>query len=231
MTRRKVRPLHLVLSLCIVAAVGVVGLNRASALAGPTVTPSPTSIIAGKTPLVAWTNIGSPTPTDWIGLYASDGAAATNFVAFQYTNGTAASGNERFVVPYGTATGTTYEFRLFTTNTFTELARTAATFQVLASTFSLTRSAATVVNGKSLRVIWSNVPAASPSDWVGLYPSSAAADSAFIAFQYTNSTVLNAGMPFNIPAGTAPGPTYEFRMFSDNGFFRIGAPSTSFSVT
>ena len=82
MIRRKVRPLHLVLSLCIVAALGVVGMDRAAAVT-PSVTASPTSIIAGKSTLVAWNNISSsatPTPTDWIGLYASPGAANTDFL-------------------------------------------------------------------------------------------------------------------------------------------------------
>ena len=230
MIRRKVRPLYLVLSLCIVAAVGVVGMNRASA--APSISNATGSPVAGTSILVTWSGIGSPTALDWIGLYASNGAAGTAFLSFQYTNAfPATSGNERFLLPYGTPAGSNYQLRLFSNNGFTELARSSS-FPITASNFSLGRGPTSVANGNSLRVFWSGIPAASPTDWVGLYASSAATDDAFITYEYTNSTDGGvAGMPFFIPSGTAPGTTYEFRMFSDNGFTKIGAPSAPFTVT
>jgi hypothetical protein len=191
---------------------------------------SPTTIIAGRSTTVSWTSIVSPTPKDWIGLYASPGAADTAFLVFQYTDGTSNGSHEQFLVPYGTAPGTTYQFRLFSNDGFTQLASSAA-ITITATTVTFSFSAGPIINGNSSVLSWSGITAPSPTDWVGLYPSASATDDAFIAFRYTNSTTSFGGMPFNIPAGTAPGTTYEFRLFTDNGFTRIRPPSAPFTVT
>ena len=68
----------------------------------------------------------TPTPADWIGLYASSGAANTSFLAFRYTDSTNVAGNESLTIPVGTAPGNTYEFRLFSNDSFARLATSPA---------------------------------------------------------------------------------------------------------
>jgi hypothetical protein len=87
-----------------------------------TLTVTPTSIAAGGSVTASWSNIASPTSTDWIGLYSS--AAANNaFHAWMYVSCTQhagaarASGSCSFVVPSGLAAGT-YQLRLLANDGF-----------------------------------------------------------------------------------------------------------------
>lgn len=92
--------------------------------AGVRLTVSPTSIPPGGTITVSWSGIRTPTPTDWLGLYAP-GSADTAFIDWIYvscskTPGSAmASGSCPFVVPV-LAPGI-YEMRLFANDGFTNL--------------------------------------------------------------------------------------------------------------
>src|SRR2546428_13136953 len=58
--------------------------------AGPTISANPTTVAQGAATTVSWSGIASPTPTDWVGLFASPGAANTAFVTWRYTTGTSA---------------------------------------------------------------------------------------------------------------------------------------------
>ena len=80
-----------------------------------TVTANPTTVAAGSSTMVSWSNVASPTSTDWIGLYPSNSTADTARIAYRYTGG-GASGSLSFMVPATAAAGTTYEFRLFANN-------------------------------------------------------------------------------------------------------------------
>ena len=77
----------------------------------------PSPVTAGTSQQVSWSGIASPSPTDWIGLYAA-GAPHSSYLASAYTNGTS-SGNVTFQVP---AAPGSYEFRLFANSSFTVLA-------------------------------------------------------------------------------------------------------------
>ena len=89
MIRRNARLLHTALSIFIaVVALGAVGLDSASGAV--TLSASPTAITAGTSTTVTWAGIPSPTTKDWIGLYASSGAADTAFTAWRYTDSTLA---------------------------------------------------------------------------------------------------------------------------------------------
>src|SRR5204862_4179721 len=60
---------------------------------------------------------------------------------------------------------------------------------------------ATITSGTSTDVAWStdgNV-SLTPKDWIGLYASPGAADGAFLAWRYTDSTLSSASMPFLVP--------------------------------
>jgi hypothetical protein len=92
---------------------------------GMILTVSPTSIPPGGTITVSWSGIGTPTPTDWLGLYAPASADTATidwvYVSCSKTPGSARpSGSCPFVVP-ALAAGI-YEMRLFANDGFTRLA-------------------------------------------------------------------------------------------------------------
>jgi hypothetical protein len=99
-----------------------------------TVAASPNPVAAGGTLTATWSGIGTPSGTDWVGLYATSTDPDTAMVnettvdgvrnVWAYTNG-ATSGSVNLVVPAGATPGTTYELRLFSNNTYTRLATSA----------------------------------------------------------------------------------------------------------
>jgi ELWxxDGT repeat protein/VCBS repeat-containing protein len=93
-----------------------------------TISASPPSVVNGGPVTATWSGIGSPSATDWVGLYASSGDPDPAIVAWAYTGG-AAAGSLNLTVPVGSPPGATYELRLFHNNTYTRLA-TSAPFSV-----------------------------------------------------------------------------------------------------
>jgi glucose/arabinose dehydrogenase len=87
---------------------------------------TPTTVPRGGSVTVTWSGIPSPTPRDWIGLYASD-AADTAVVARIYVScsqvpgAAAAAGACKFLISPGATPGL-YQLRLFSNDTFTRLA-------------------------------------------------------------------------------------------------------------
>ncbi|HEY4526685.1 MAG TPA: hypothetical protein VJK53_02455 [Candidatus Paceibacterota bacterium] len=64
------------------------------------ITASPTTLTAGTPITVSWSNISSPTPTDWIGLYsANDTTYTSGYIAWRYVNCTKAPS---IAFPFGT---------------------------------------------------------------------------------------------------------------------------------
>src|SRR5262249_52279739 len=102
----------------------------------PTLTVSPNIVKAGSTVTATWSGITTPTPKDWIGLYAS-GSADQTFISRIYVScskspGTAqASGSCPYSLPRKISLGS-YELRLFANDGFTRLA-TSGTFTVSTS--------------------------------------------------------------------------------------------------
>src|SRR5207247_1268377 len=135
--------------------------------AGPTVSANPTTVAQGAATTVSWSGIASPTPTDWVGLFASSGAANTAFVTWRYTTGTAA-GSVPLTIPVGTPAGSTYELRLFANDGFTRLA-TSGPITIPAPAISANPT--TVAQGATTTVSWSGIPSPTPKDWIGLYGS------------------------------------------------------------
>src|SRR5207245_10860858 len=74
-----------------------------------------------------------------------------------------------------------------------------------------------------------NVAAPTGKDWIGLYPSPGATDSAFVAWRYTGGGGSGSA-PLTIPAGTAAGTSYELRLFANDGYTRL-ARSGPIAVT
>jgi len=113
-------------SMCSETASGFIAPGTASsrtAYAETVVSASPTTVARGGRVTVSWTAIGTPTSTDWIGLYRTGTADGGAVVAWKYTTGTA-SGSVSVKFPW-TATAGTYEVRLMAKNTTRRLATSA----------------------------------------------------------------------------------------------------------
>ncbi len=99
--------------------------------AATSLTASPASVSSGGPVTVGWSNVGSPTAGDWIGLFrpgdASTGPRQDWFYADSCTRGSGsgalASGSCAYTLPV--LPSGTYEFRLFQNNSFTLLATSA----------------------------------------------------------------------------------------------------------
>src|SRR5262249_37718837 len=72
---------------------------------GPALATSPVAVANGGTLNVSWQGIASPTPTDWIGVYAL-GAPDANYLMQVYTNGQSSGGT---MITLGTMGAGAYE--------------------------------------------------------------------------------------------------------------------------
>jgi hypothetical protein len=119
------------------------------------------------------------------------------------------------------------------TRAFTRLVRAAAlALAVLAAATlavtpahaqSLSASPASLYSGHALTAAWDSIAAPTATDWIGLFPTGAA-DTAFIAWIYTDGNATGSG-PFTVPA-TAPAGTYELRLFANNSSTKLATSNT-----
>ena len=191
---------------------------------GTSVSASPTSITTGGSVTAAWSGICAPAGSDWIGLFVP-GSSNTSALVSRTTTGTA-SGSVPLVIPTTLAAGT-YELRLFSGNGTRLAVSNSFTVVVSCTGTSLSASATSVVAGGSLTAAWSGVCTPTSRDWIGLYLLGAP-NTAYWAWRYTTGTA-GGNVPFTIPVTLAAG-TYELRLFSNNGYTRLGT-SGSFVVT
>jgi hypothetical protein len=184
-------------------------------------TPNPVSV--GSNLTATWKGIPSPSATDWIGIYSSSAASDRSYLNWHYTTGTA-SGSVSFSVPPIARAGTTYELRLFSNNGWTRLG-TSPLFTVAPA---LSESPNGVPVGSNLTATWMGIASPTSTDWVGLYPSSSTDDHAYVNWHYTTGTA-SGSVSFSVPPTASRGTTYELRLFSNNGWSRIGT-SPPFTV-
>jgi len=194
-----------------------------------TVSVTPSSVAAGGTVTATWSGIGSPTSTDWIGLYPTGASDQyTSRISWRYTTGTA-SGSVPYTIPATLSPGT-YELRLFTNFTYNRIG-TSNTFTVTASppvTASLSVTPSSIAAGGTVTATWSGIAAPTSTDWIGLYaPGTPDSYQYYYRWQYTTGTA-SGSMPFAIPATLPPG-TYELRLYTNFTYNRIGT-SNSFAV-
>lgn len=155
--------------------------------------------------------------TDYVAI-SPQGSSASTQTAFSYTNGEI--NGARVFTPIGTGT---YEPRAYFNNSFT-IAATGATFTVGSTVTTVVTDKTTYSEGDTVTVTFTNMQG-SATDWIGIAPSSAAADTSYIVFKYTGGAV-NGSVTFNnIPQGTG----YVARAYFNNNFVRQ-AQSASFDV-
>ena len=93
---------------------------------------------------------------------------------------------------------------------------------------TLSLASSTVSAGQDANVQWSDIPAAKATDWLGLYRPGDA-DTAYLDWVYVSCAQMpltprpsgwcDVRVPSSFPAGQ-----YEVRLFSANGYQRLGAP-------
>src|SRR5207249_3158971 len=132
----------------------------------------------------------------------------------------AASGSVVFTIPVGTPAGAGYQLRLFSNNGFTRLASFGPLTVQTGSPANLSASPTTVTAGTSTMVSWSGISQPTSTDWVAMYPSSAAADSSFVAWAYTTGT-SSGSRSFTVPSTVPAATTYQFRLYANDGFTRL----------
>jgi hypothetical protein len=135
---------------------------------------------------------GPANPLDWVALYPTT-TGDNAYIAWQFLNGakvapsTGTSGATlQFVAPI---TPGTYEVRFFSNNTYVRLA-TSAAVTITRPAASVTLAATALPLGAPIR--FSITGGASPTDWVGLYPSSAS-DTGYLAWHQLEPALTNCG--------------------------------------
>ena len=176
-----------------------------------TLTPAP------GTPLTVTLSKGYGGANDWL-AFASTTSANNSFVTFVYVGSGVTDRTWTINTP---STPGTYEFRLFSNNTYTRLA-TSPTVTVGATNpppttpANIAVSATTVAPGASLTATLTNAPGGT-YDWLAL-ASTSAANSSFVQFIYVGAGVTTK--TWTVTAPSAPG-SYEFRLFANNGYTRL----------
>ncbi len=196
-------------------------------VSAPTIAASPSTVTSGSPVTATWSNIASPTATDWVGLYASSSDPDTAILAWAFTGG-GAGGSLNLTVPVGATPAATYELRLNANNAYNRLA-TSAPFTVAGSGITVSASPSSVPSGGPVTAAWSGIASPSATDWIGLYPSSSTPEPGLLAWAYTSGAAAG-NLNLTVPAGATPGATYELRLFTNNTYTRL-ATSTPFSVT
>jgi hypothetical protein len=203
-----------------------------------TLNASPTSASVGQTVTATW-SIASPTAGDWVGLYSA-GSTDTQYLTWKFVScsttpaAPSASGSCGFLLPTSLSPGT-YQFRLFTNNTYTRIA-TSNNFTVTGSSVPTTLNASptSASPGQVATATWAGIASPSASDWIGLY-SAGSTDTQYLSWKFVSCSTA-PGAPtasgscgFLLPTSLSSG-TYQFRLFANNTFTRI-ATSNTFTVS
>jgi len=103
---------------------------------------------------------------------------------------------------------------------------TSGAFNITAASgVSLTASPTSLTVGNPFTVAWAQIPNPSAWDWFGLY-TPGSEDNLYVDYRYVscafspNVPVGSGSCSFPIPTNRIPG-TYEFRLFTNNGYDRI----------
>jgi uncharacterized protein YkwD len=185
-----------------------------------------------RTITVSWASIAQPTSTDWFGIYrVGDPDAAYQDWAYvscmKLPDQARASGSCSLPLPAGPGA---YDVRLFSSNGYTQLARSEqVTSSVAAAQVGLKLSAEVADRGSVVNVQWQAIDGATATDWIGLYRSGAA-DTEHLTWLYVGCAQVpldarplgscNVLLPAALEAGS-----YEFRLFSANSYQRLASAS------
>jgi 6-phosphogluconolactonase (cycloisomerase 2 family) len=195
---------------------------------------TPSSVASGGTVAVAFANVASPSPTDWVAIYQAGEPAGTPYLDWFYDSsctqapGTATgSGSCQYTMP---TTPGTYDFVLMANDGNTVLATSNVVTVTAGAAINLTATPSSAGPAGQVTVTWSGVPAPTGADWIGLY-ATGGVDAAYLGFDYdatcagnpAASGVSSGSCTFTMPSSDG---TYEFRLFANNTFTRLATSGT-----
>jgi hypothetical protein len=185
----------------------------------PSLTVSATSVQAGASLTVTLTN-GFGGSGDWL-AFASTSAPNNSYVQYTYVGSGVTTRTWTVTAP---ATPGTYEFRLFTNNTYTRAATSPSVTVAGGAAPVLSVSATSVAPGASVTMTLTGGYGGS-TDWLALAATSAPNNS-YIKYTYVGNGVTTRTWTVTMP--TTPG-TYEFRLFLNNTY-TLAAKSPTMTV-
>jgi hypothetical protein len=207
--------------------------NAVNVSGGSGLTASPASVGGGGTETVSWTNVGHPTPTDWVGVYPA-GQSGGSFIDWfyagscGYTAGTAepATGSCPYAMPN---VGGSYDFILYAQGSFSPLMQ-SNTVTVSATAPTLTAAPASVGPGGSETVSWTGVASPSATDWVGVYVAGQSGGS-FVNWFYAGSCGYTSGAAESASGSCSTNmPTtagsYDFILYTAGSFHALMTSNT-----
>jgi hypothetical protein len=200
---------------------GAVTLGSMLDQAGPSLSASPSSLAPGRIVTATWSNVASPTSTDWIHLYAASAPDTSTQYDYVLTGGTA-SGAAGYQLPADLPAGATYELRLFSG---ANGARLAVSNQFTLPTLAV--SPPSLAPDGVVTATWSGITGPTAGDWLGLYPAGAADSDLRYSFLFTDGSASGQTgyqLPLDLPVGT-----YELRLFSNGSWLRL-AVSNPFTL-
>ena len=187
----------------------------------PTLVPS-TLTPAPGTPLTVTLNNGYGGSGDWL-AFAATGSVNASYVTFVYVG--AGVLNRTWTITTPNLPGT-YEFRLFSNNTYTRLATSpvvtiGSNNPPPTSPASIAVSATTIAPGASLTATLTNAPGGQ-YDWMAL-ASTTAANTSYVQYIYVGAGVTTKTWTVTAPSTAG---SYEFRLFANNGYTRLATSPT-----
>ena len=144
------------------------------------------------------------------------------------------SNGATYTIFYGSNPGTCASTESPLNHTLTGTYRGVSRSLKVTTGTTITSAPASIPRGGTVMVTWDNIDNPTSTDWIGLYQTSAS-DFAFTDWVYVSCTKTpgsyssSGSCNFAIP-NSIPGGTYEFRLFSNNGYTKL-ATSAPFTIT
>lgn len=189
-------------------------------IGSPTLTVSATQVLAGANVTVTLQN-GFGGSTDWL-AFALTSAPNSSYVKYTYVGGGVKTRTWTVTAP---PTPGTYEFRLFTNNSYTRVATSAPITVTAGATPAITVDTTSVRVGGSVTMTLTGGYGGS-TDWLAL-AATTAANNTYVKYTYVGGGVTTRTWTVTMP--TTAG-TYEFRLFLNNGY-TLAAKSPPVTVT
>ncbi|SFI31857.1 hypothetical protein SAMN05192551_1121, partial [Tindallia magadiensis] len=174
-----------------------------------------TSVLPGENITVTFS--GTTHTNAWVGFYKTD-ADDRNLISYAYVRNT--NGSYTVKAPYQTGS---YQFRLFDDGGYNQRVAVSASVSVVPFNPVFRLPKTSFAPEETMTVEYSDAPSHSHA-WIGLYKAGAD-DRGFIKYEYLKGTSGSYTLDLPREAGS-----YEFRIFQDNGYTRVGT-SQAFSIT
>ncbi len=193
----------------------------------------PTSVAAGNSVNVSWSNIASATGTNWFGLYTPGAPSQNHNGNWMYVNCTKTagqafpSGSCTFPIPSGLANGN-YEIRLHASASWNAIASTPLTITGGAGGTTIGVNPSATAAGGTVTVSWSGIASPTGTNWFGLYTPGAPSQNHNGNWMYVNCTKTpgqafpSGSCSFLIPSGLASG-NYEIRLHASASWNAIAS--------